>query len=102
MAARARARCRRLYNEMKAAPVKPALGQLWSKLGIEIQGKETFDQSAPWASVRRAIAADNERVKPPDNLAGGCAPYKLEDLQPSWPWRISAVEAPAGAACDLS
>ncbi len=50
---------RQLYDEMKAAPVKPDLGQLWSKLGIEIQGKTiTFDQSAPWASVRRAIAAD--------------------------------------------
>ena len=50
---------KQLYNEMKAAPVKPALGQLWSKLGIEIQGKMiTFDQNAPWASVRRAIAAD--------------------------------------------
>ena len=48
-----------LYNEMKAAPVKPDSGQLWSKLGIEIQGKTiTFDQSAPWSSVRRAIAAD--------------------------------------------
>src|SRR5271155_1142531 len=52
---------RQLYNEMKAAPVKPALGQLWNKLGIEIQGKTiTFDQSAPWASVRRAIAADTK------------------------------------------
>jgi hypothetical protein len=51
---------KQLYNEMKAAaPVKPALGQLWSKLGLEIQGKMiTFDQNAPWASVRRAIAAD--------------------------------------------
>ena len=50
---------RQLYNEMKAAPVTPALGQLWSKLGIEIEGKTiTFDQTAPWASVRYAIAAD--------------------------------------------
>lgn len=48
-----------LYDEMKAAPVKPDLGQLWSKLGIEIQGKTiTFDQNAPWVSVRRAIADD--------------------------------------------
>jgi hypothetical protein len=44
---------------MKAAPVTPALGQLWSKLGIEIHGKTiAFDQTAPWASVRCAIAAD--------------------------------------------
>jgi hypothetical protein len=53
---------RQLYNEMKAAPVTPALGQLWSKLGIEIQGKTiTFDQTAPWASVRCAIAATRTR-----------------------------------------
>jgi hypothetical protein len=48
-----------LYNEMKAAPVKPDLPQLWSKLGVEINGGTvTFDDSAPWASTRRAIAAD--------------------------------------------
>ena len=48
-----------LYDEMRAAPVKPDLGQLWSKLGIDIQGKTiTLDQSAPWAWVRRAIADD--------------------------------------------
>jgi hypothetical protein len=51
-----------LYNEMKATPVEPDLSQLWSELGAEIEGKTiTLDDSAPWASVRRAIAAD----KPP-------------------------------------
>jgi hypothetical protein len=51
-----------LYNEMNATPVEPDLSQLWSELGVEIEGKTiTLDDSAPWASVRRAIAAD----KPP-------------------------------------
>ena len=48
-----------LYNEMKAAPVGPDLGLLWGKLGVEIRRSAiTFDDGAPWASVRRAIAAD--------------------------------------------
>jgi hypothetical protein len=46
---------------MKAAPVEPDLGRLWGKLGVKIEGKTiTFDDSAPWASVRRAIAADKQ------------------------------------------
>ena len=50
-----------LYNEMKAAPIAPDLRQLWGKLGLTIEGKTiTFDDSAPWASVRRAIAADRQ------------------------------------------
>jgi hypothetical protein len=50
-----------LYGEMKAAPVEPDLRQLWGKLGVKIEGKTiTFDDSAPWASVRRAIAADKQ------------------------------------------
>jgi hypothetical protein len=52
-----------LYNEMKAAPVDPDLRQLWDKLGVKIEGKRiTFDDSAPWASVRRAIATDGRRL----------------------------------------
>lgn len=48
-----------LYNEMKATPVEPDLKQLWAKLGVGVEGKTvTFDESAPWASVRRAIASD--------------------------------------------
>jgi hypothetical protein len=32
---------------------------LWDKLGVETDGKTiTFIDSAPWASVRRAIAVD--------------------------------------------
>jgi hypothetical protein len=51
----------RLHSEMKAAPVAPDLRQLWGKLGVTIEGKTiTFDDSAPWASVRRAIAADRQ------------------------------------------
>jgi hypothetical protein len=48
-----------LYDEMKATPVQPNLVRLWSNLGIEIKDKSIkFDDAAPWASVRRAIAAD--------------------------------------------
>jgi hypothetical protein len=45
-----------LYEEMKATPLRPDLPQLWRKLGIET-GRQpiTFDDTAPWASTRRAI-----------------------------------------------
>jgi hypothetical protein len=49
----------KLYEEMKATPVKPNLPQLWSRLGIETSRNSiTFDDAAPCASTRRAIAAD--------------------------------------------
>jgi hypothetical protein len=48
-----------LYNQMKAAPVKPDLELLWRKLGVEMKGEAViFDDGAPWAAVRRGIAAD--------------------------------------------
>jgi hypothetical protein len=48
-----------LYSEMKTAPVQPDLGLLWAKLGVEMKGETiTFDDRAPWAAVRRGIAAD--------------------------------------------
>jgi hypothetical protein len=48
-----------LYEEMKATPLKPDLPQLWRKLGIETDRRPiTFDDTAPWASTRRAITAD--------------------------------------------
>ena len=48
-----------LYNEMKTTPVQPDLRLLWGKLGVEIKGEAiTFDDRAPWAEVRRSIAAD--------------------------------------------
>lgn len=44
---------------MKATPIQPNLPQLWSNLGVEIEGKSIkFDDGAPWASARRVIAAD--------------------------------------------
>ncbi len=52
-----------LYNEMKVTPVGPDLGLLWGKLGVEIKGPAiTFNDGAPWASVRRAIAADRSSM----------------------------------------
>jgi hypothetical protein len=48
-----------LYEEMRAAPIKPDLPQLWSRLGIKTDRNPiTFDDAAPWASTRRAIASD--------------------------------------------
>jgi hypothetical protein len=47
-----------LYNKMKARPLKPDLHQLWQKLGIETDSRPiTFNDAAPWASTRRAIAS---------------------------------------------
>jgi hypothetical protein len=47
-----------LYEEMKATPTKSDLPQLWNRLGIGIRRSSiTFDDNAPWASTRRAIAA---------------------------------------------
>jgi hypothetical protein len=52
-----------LYNEMKATPVEPDLRLLWGKLGVEIGAPAiSFDDGAPWASVRRAIAADRSQM----------------------------------------
>jgi hypothetical protein len=52
-----------LYNEMKADPAGPDLRLLWDKLGVKTGGPAiTFDDGAPWASVRRAIAADRSRM----------------------------------------
>jgi predicted metalloprotease with PDZ domain len=49
----------RLYSEMKAAPVKPNLADLWNNLGIEVESNTVrFDDNSPWTSVRRAIADD--------------------------------------------
>ena len=49
-----------LYNEMKTTPVQPDLRLLWGKLGVEMKGETiTFDDNAPWAAVRRGIAADS-------------------------------------------
>lgn len=47
----------KLDNEMKATAITPDLDSLWRNLGVEDRdGVVTFDDSAPWASARRAIA----------------------------------------------
>jgi hypothetical protein len=47
-----------LYEKMKATPLKPDLPQLWRELGIETNRRPiTFDDTAPWASTRRAITS---------------------------------------------
>ncbi len=45
-----------LYNEWSAKPVTPDLNALWKQLGVVSDGKTVrFDDSAPLASVRKAI-----------------------------------------------
>jgi hypothetical protein len=47
-----------LYDRMKATPVTPDLHQLWKDLGVDRQGETVvFDDSAPLASIRRAITS---------------------------------------------
>lgn len=47
-----------LDNQMKATPLDPDLDSLWHNLGVETRnGVVTFDDTAPWASVRRSIAS---------------------------------------------
>jgi hypothetical protein len=47
-----------LYNRMRAMPVTPDLNQLWKDLGVERRdGTVVFNDSAPLASIRRAITA---------------------------------------------
>jgi predicted metalloprotease with PDZ domain len=49
---------RDLYNEMRDKPAPVDLEQLWKKLGIAMtDGKVTFDDNAPEATIRRAITA---------------------------------------------
>src|SRR5271167_3541712 len=52
-----------LYDRMKAAPADTDLSALWKKLGVQTSGKTvTFDNSAPWAEIRRAITARPREV----------------------------------------
>jgi hypothetical protein len=47
---------RELYDQMKETPVTVDLQALWKKLGVIHRGRKvTFDDSAPLASIRKAI-----------------------------------------------
>lgn len=47
-----------LYKKMRARPYAPDLDALWRELGVSVQqGRVVFDDSAPLASIRRAITA---------------------------------------------
>jgi hypothetical protein len=47
-----------LYKIMRAKPYAPDLDALWRELGVSVQGGSVvFDDSAPLASIRRAITA---------------------------------------------
>jgi hypothetical protein len=47
-----------LYNEWSAKPVAPDLTSLWKQLGVVAEGKTVhFDDTAPLASIRKAITA---------------------------------------------
>ena len=47
-----------LYNRVKGSPVEVDLDDLWRKLGVQVnKGVVTFNNEAPLAEIRRAIAA---------------------------------------------
>jgi hypothetical protein len=47
-----------LYAKMGAEPYAPDLDALWRELGVSVkEGRVVFDDSAPLASIRRAITA---------------------------------------------
>ncbi|HMK40067.1 MAG TPA: hypothetical protein VK451_00765 [Methyloceanibacter sp.] len=47
-----------LYKKMRAKPYAPDLDALWRELGVSVQGgRIVFEDSAPLASIRRAITA---------------------------------------------
>ena len=47
-----------LYEEMRNRPYAPNLDALWRDLGVVVQdGRVTFNEDAPLASIRRAITA---------------------------------------------
>ncbi|MEO7299292.1 MAG: hypothetical protein ABI042_12040 [Verrucomicrobiota bacterium] len=51
---------REMYDEWKASPVMVDLNELWKNLGVIRDGRAIrFDDSAPMASIRRAITAPN-------------------------------------------
>ena len=53
-----------MYERMSASPVAPDLDQLWKDLGIKYEGKQVrFDDSAPLASVRKAIGGEGSSSK---------------------------------------
>ncbi len=50
-----------LYDEMRAAPVSPDLAQLWRSLGVKLSRDSVeFDDTAPLASIRKAITASRD------------------------------------------
>ena len=57
-----------LYQTMKDRPVDIDLTGLWSRLGVSLANEQTsFDDSAPLASIRRAITAPPAARLPGDN-----------------------------------
>ena len=53
-----------LYDKMKATPMPVDLDQLWKDLGVERRaGDVSFDDTAPLASIRKAITQSVDRSK---------------------------------------
>src|SRR5262245_9819474 len=51
---------RDLYRQMRDKPSPVDLDQLWKKLGVELkEGKVSFNDKAPQAGIRKAIAAQH-------------------------------------------
>ena len=74
---------RQLYNEMKAAPVKPDLGQLWSKLGIEIRKARRSLLTRTHHGLRSAVPSRTIRTREASKLADASGQFEHENLQPS-------------------
>jgi hypothetical protein len=52
-----------LYRAWGLAPESVDLADLWSKLGVRLEaGGAVFDETAPWAAVRRAITDPNADI----------------------------------------
>jgi hypothetical protein len=89
-----------MYNQMKTAPVEPDLRLLWRNLGVEITGPTiTFDDNAPWAAVRRAIAPDGVA-----NITREPMPYRstprMLSTHPCSPHGHGIVNLDSGASRD--
>lgn len=58
-----------LYEKMKHAPVAPDLSSLWADLGVKTEtGTISFDDDAPLAHIRRAMATHGLKHYPPKQL----------------------------------
>jgi len=88
-----------LYDEMKAAPIKPNLTDLWNRLGVEVEVNTIeFDDHAPWAAVRRAIANDGnqswEAPRAQCSRSKHTQPARPQRMEKPGPWTLTFYCSP--------